>query len=330
MKKNLINYLLLFSLSVSLFSCTDKFENDFDGFVAGLTNGAYLKGKATFDPATNSWTDQSVLANTLDANNLTAARVGVKVRQWGDPIVTANIYVVKNTDANQANWKFIKKYDVRDTSYFDIFVSAQEIATALGLQMNANTGNFAPGSIFTCYVEVVTADGRKFTANNSNFTNSGANFYYPITSFRASVVCPFTPSQANGTYRVIRDTWDDWGAGDLIPNTVTGAASATFGADTSSFTFRGYPNPAPCGIIPATFPTVKVRTSTGVVVIQNQGYGGYTCFGSFYTNLSITTIGSSNFFFTCTGRLVFSVRHHTPGNFNANGGETTIELQKEP
>lgn len=328
MKKNLIHYLLMFSLSVSLFSCTDKFVNDFDGYIAGLTNGAYLKGKATYNAGTNSWTDQSVLANTLDANNLTTARVGVKVRQWGDAIASANIYVVRNTDANQANWKFVKRYNLVDTNYFDIFVTAQEIATALNLQLNANTGNFAPGSIFTCYVEVVTVDGRKFTTNNSNFTNSGANFFYSIFSFRASVVCPFTPSQANGNYRVVRDTWEDYAAGNIIPNAVTNAASASFGADTSSFTFRAYP--AGCAIIPATYPTIKVRTSTGVMVAQNQFYGGYTCYGSFYTNMAYTSIGTSNFFFTCTGRLVLSVRHHTPGIFAQNGGEGTIELQKIP
>lgn len=326
MKKRFINYLMLFSLSVSLFSCTDKFENDFDGYQAGLTTGAYLKGRATFDAATNTWTDRSIISNTLDANNLSTASVGVVVRQWGSPITTANVYVVRNTDANQANWKFIKKYDIRDTNYFNINVSAQEIATALGLQLNANTGNFAPGSIFTCYVEVVTADGRKFTANNSNFTNSGANFYYPITSFRASVVCPFTPSQANGNYRVIQDGWEDWFPPDVIPGAVTAAAGpSTFGPDTSTFTFTGYPNPAFAVFINSPAPLFKVRTATGVVVTNNQYYGRY---GS--TQWAMTTVGTQNFFFTCTGRLVFTARHHVFNNFNLSGGEYTIELQKVP
>ena len=119
MKKNIIIALLLFAITGGLYSCTEKFVNDFDGFVEGLTTGSYLRGKNTFDPNTNSYTDQSILSNTLDAANLASARVGVKVRPWGEKqIATVNIYVVRNTEANQANWKFIKKYTIApgDTS----------------------------------------------------------------------------------------------------------------------------------------------------------------------------------------------------------------------
>jgi len=94
---------------VWLSGCTEKTENDFDRFMAGLYTGSYLKGKASFDPGTNTWTDQSVLGNTLDAGNLANARVGVRVRTWGeDPVVTANIYVVRNTNANQTAWPLLK------------------------------------------------------------------------------------------------------------------------------------------------------------------------------------------------------------------------------
>jgi hypothetical protein len=128
---------------------------------------------------------------------------------------------------------------------------------------------------------------------------------------------------------VVSDEWADWPAGTLIPNAVTNAANATFGPDTSSFNLFVYPS-TDCPIYPATNPVAKVRTSTGVVVIQNQSYGGYTCYGSFYRNMAMTTIETSNLFFTCTGRLVIRVRHHTPGSFASNGGEGTIVLQKVP
>ena len=317
MKKNFINYLLLFSLSVSLFSCTDKTVNDFDADQAGLTTGAYLKGRASFNPGTNTWTDQSLISNTIDANNLAAAGIGVVVRQWGAPIVTANVYVVRNTDANQANWKFIKKYDIKDTNYFNINVSAQEIATALGLQMNANAGNFAPGSIFTCYVEVVTADGRKFTTNNSNFTNSGANFYYPIFSFRGSVVCPYNPALMPGNYVVVQDGWDDWSAGDVLPNIIS-ATSAT-----SLSLFNVYPNPAYGGNSPRAV-VVNITPATGVATVTDQTYGNYGT-----TAIAVTTQGSANFVYSCTGLITLLLRHHVPGNPSLSYGNFQLTLRKQ-
>ncbi|NBY25765.1 MAG: hypothetical protein EBQ65_09005 [Chitinophagaceae bacterium] len=239
MKAKFSILVLMLASIVWLSGCTKKTENDFNGYVAGLTTGSYLKGKATYDPGTNSWTDQSVLGNTLDAGNLATTKVGVRVRSWGnDPVVTANIYVVRNTNANQSAWRFIKKYTIADTSYFDIYVSAQEIATALGLQLNVSAGNFPPGSVFTCYIEAVTKSGKKYTVNNSNFTGSGANFYYSVFSFRGSVVCPFTPASMPGNYVVVTDQWEDWSPGDVIPSPITATTAS------SITTFGIYPNVA--------------------------------------------------------------------------------------
>lgn len=307
MKKNLIVTILLFAVVTGFYSCTTKTVNDFNDFVAGLGTGAYMKGKAFFDPNTNQWTDQSNLGNTLDAANLSTARIGVKVRQWGDPISFINIYCVRNTDGNQANWKFIKKINIVDTNYFDIYVTAQEIATALGLQLNANAGNFAPGSIFTCYVEVVTTDGKKFTANNSNFTASGANFFYPVFSFRGSVICPYNPSVMAGNYRVVRDQWADWNVGDILTNIVTATSANTL-------TLTGvYPSPTYGTNARAVL--VNIVPSSGVATITDQTVGDY-----FDTPpnpnvpIAISTTGTGNFVYSCTGTITVALNFHVPGS----------------
>lgn len=317
MKKS-INILILFIITLVI-GCTTKTENDFNGFVAGLTNGAYMKGFATFDPGTNSWTDKSILANTIDANNLANSSIGVKVRQWGLPVSKVNVYVVKNTDANQANWKFIKAYNVTDTNYFDIRVTAQEIATALGLQMNASAGNFAPGSIFTCYVETITSDGKKFTVNNSNFTASGANFFYPITSFRGSVVCPYNPATMAGNYRVVADGWQDWSIGDIIPSAVTATTA------TSLTLFKVYPNPGYPGAGDFSPIVVNINATSGVATVTNQTYGSYS--GEM---IAVSTQGSANFVYSCTGTITLLLRHHVPNAPNLSYGNYQLTLVKVP
>lgn len=312
---------------VWLSGCTEKTENDFDRFMAGLYTGSYLKGKANFDPGTNTWTDQSVLGNTLDAGNLANARVGVRVRTWGDdPVVTANIYVVKNTNANQTAWRFIKKYTIADgdTSYFDMYVSAQEIATALGLGLNVNAGNFAPGSIFTCYVEAVSKAGKKYTINNSNFTGSGANFYYSVFSFRASVVCPFNPAAMPGNYVVVTDQWEDWSPGDVIPSPITATTA------TSMSTFGIYPNMAyPGANSPQTW-TINVNASTGVATVTNQYYGKYSTSPS-ATQYAVSTVGTGNFIFSCTNPVVMTMllNHHVFGAPTVSAGQYVLTLRKQ-
>ena len=34
--------------------------------------------------------------------------------------------------------------------------------------------------------------------------------------FTATVVCPYDPATIAGTYKVVRDDWQDWVAGDLV------------------------------------------------------------------------------------------------------------------
>lgn len=326
--KSKISVLASALLALFWFSgCTEKTENDFDNFMAGLYTGSYLKGKANFDPATNTWTDQSVLANTLDAGNLATTRVGVRVRSWGeDPVVTANIYVVRNTNANEAAWRFIKKYTIAegDTSYFDIYVSAQEIATALGLQLNVNAGNFPPGSIFTCYVQAVTKSGKKYTINNSNFTGTGANFYYSVFFFRGSVVCPYDPTKMPGNYVVVTDQWDDWSPGDVIINPITATTA------TSMSTFGIYPNMAyPGANSPQTW-VINVNASSGIATVTNQYYGKYSTSPN-ATLYAVSTAGTGNFVFSCTTPVVMTMllNHHVFGAPTVSAGQFWLTLRKQ-
>lgn len=318
MKNKLLIFPVLFALVLGFSSCSKTTENDIQEYVNSFTVGAYLREAETFNSTTGAYSAAGNLGNTIDFGNLANSSIGRRVRPWGSPIATVNVYVVKGQNNNQSAWKFVKAYtrNPTDTSHFDIRVSAQEMATALGLPLNGTTFNL--GSVFTCYTEVITSDGRKFTINNTNADVTAAgSFYFAIFNFNGSVVCPFVPAAVVGNYKVVTDEWADWSAGDVLTNVVVNTTATSFGMQ------NVFPNPAFGGNTPSPI-AVTVNATTGVATVSNSTYGRYGT-----TPIAVTTVGSGNFVLACTGTISITLRHHVPGNFNLSYGDYKLELQKQ-
>lgn len=317
MKNKLFIIPVLFAVILSVASCSKTTKNDIQEFIGAFTVGAYMRESHVFNTTSNGFVSNGNLGNTIDFGNLATAKIGRRVRPWGSPISKVNLYVVKGQNNNPAAWKLAKSYDRNptDTSYFDMTVTAQEIATALGLPLNGTT--FSLGSVFTVYVEVITSDGKKFNINNTNGdVPAGGSFYFAVLNFSGSVVCPFVPAAMTGNYRVIKDEWDDWSPGDILTNVVVNATATSFGMQ------NVYPNPAYGGNSAVPF-TVNVNATTGVATVTNQTYGKY---GG--TSVAVTTVGSGNFVLACTGSIILNLNHHVPGSPNLSYGTYLLELKK--
>lgn len=321
MMKNKISIIpVLMAVVIAFASCTPTTKNDISEYINSFTVGAYLREASNFNSTTGTFVAAGGLGSTIDFGNISAGSVGRRVRPWGSPVSKVNVYVVRGTSTNQANWKFIKSYDRNptDTSFFDIRVSTAEIATALSIPLD--TSAFRLGNVFTCYTEVITSDGRKFTINNTNAdVTAPGNFYFATFNFSATVVCPFVPAAMAGNYKVVADEWEDWAPGDVLNNVVAFAAGDSLGIQ------NVYPNPAFGGNSPRPF-VVKVNVLTGAATVTNQLYGNYGA-----TPIAVTTQGTANLVLSCIGRITLQLRHHVPNNVNlvyGSAGGFKLELQK--
>jgi hypothetical protein len=319
--KLLIVPILLLAVVFGVTSCTETTKNDIQEYIGGFTVGAYLREATVFNGTTGAFSATGNLGNTFDFGNLAGSSIGKRVRPWGSPISRVNVYVVKGQNNNQTAWKLVKSYtrNPTDTSYFDIRVTAQEIATALTLPLDQTTFNL--GSVFTCYTEVITSDNKKFTINNTNADVTAAgSFYFAIFNFSGSVVCPFVPASMAGNYRVVADEWEDWAVGDILTNVVVNATSNSMGIQ------NVFPNPAFGGNTPSPI-LVNINPTTGAATVTNSTYGRYGT-----TTVAVTSQGSANFVLACTGNIKLLLRHHVPNNVNlvyGAAGGYLLELQKQ-
>lgn len=321
MKNKLLIIPVLFAVVFGVTSCSPTTKNDIQEYIGGFSVGAYLREATVFNGTTGAFAANGNLGNTIDFGNLAGSKIGKRVRPWGAPISKVNVYVVKGQNNSQAAWKLVKSYDrsPTDTSYFDIVVTAQEMATALALPFDQTT--FTLGSVFTCYTEIITSDGKKYTINNTNADVTAAgSFYFAIFNFNGSVVCPFVPAAMAGNYKVIADEWEDWAPGDILNNVVVNATSNSMGIQ------NVFPNPAFGGNTPTPI-LVNINPTTGVATVTNSTYGRYGT-----TTIAVTTQGNANFVLACTGNIKLLLRHHVPGNpnlvYGAAGGYL-LELQKQ-
>jgi hypothetical protein len=319
MKNKFINLLTVLAIVTTITSCTDKTENSHSDYLNSFTTGAYLRQFQEFDPAAG-YLDKGTISNIIDAGNLANSRLGIKVRPWGAPISKVNVYGVKGSNPNPTAWKLIKTYNRTgtDTAFFDLIVTAQELATGLGIPLT--TDEFAPGGRFTLYMEVITADGKKYTVNNTNAdVTAPGNRYGAVFSFGGNVICPFVAAGFNGNAKVVVDAWEDWAVGDELPNAIV---NSTQGATTSSIGLRVFPNPAFGGNNQTTV-TVNINTATGVATVTDQYYGNYGT-----TGVSVSTVGTANFVYSCVGSVILLLRHHVPGNPALGYGNFALELKK--
>jgi hypothetical protein len=283
MRKLITSTALLLALVFTMNSCQ---KGDIAQDVNSLGIGSYV----TLTAAGNL---------NVDATNL-AGKVSIEVAQYGSEQEKIIMYVSKgNTSLNRSTWKKLKEVPIASGSY-KLEVSGQEIATALALTP-------APGDQYTIYNQIVTKDGRTFDVVNTFADFAGLPAYNMALTWKATVVCPFVPAAATGTYVITADNWDG-ATGEPCDVTAT-ASSATL--------TYAFPYAAPPGVNPLV---LTVNPATGGVTVAKQTYGSY---GTGFENF---TANGSGFFFSCTGQITLSLTHLS--GTGTNYGTYPLRLSK--
>lgn len=283
MRKLITSAALLLALAFTMNSCQ---KGDIAQDVNSLGIGSYVKLTAAGNL-------------NVDATNL-SGKVSIEVSQYGSEQEKIIMYVSKgNTSLNRSTWKKLKEVPIASGSY-KLEVTGQEIATALALTP-------APGDQYTIYNQIVTKDGRTFDVANTFADFAGLPAYKMALTWKATVVCPFSPALAAGTYVITADNWD--GASGETSDVTATASSATL--------TYAFPYAAPPGVNPLV---LTVNPATGGVTVAKQTYGSY---GTGFENF---TAAGSGFFFSCTGQITLSLTHVSSGG--TNYGTYPLRLSK--
>lgn len=255
-----------------------------------LETGSYLKLDSTVN--TN--------LNYADLNNTS---VSIFVSGYGEPVDSVVIYASTNNSTDRATWRRIKAYKTANNSA-QLVVRATELAAALGIPPTS----LAPGKQYALFNEVVTASGKRYSVINTESTFETAADYKMALRWRATVICPFVPSQTAGTYTIQVDPWDGAVGQTAVVTTTANTVTVTY-----LYPFAG-PDP---GFAPVT---INVNPATGVATMPKQTYGGY---GPGFQNF---TGQGSGYVFSCTGTITLNVNHVSAGG--TNYGTYTITLSK--
>lgn len=285
------NIALLALLLLIAFSCKEKeLATDF----STLTQGSYL----TLTKVNNT---------NIDYSALSTSTVSIQVGGKGSPIDKVNIYVATEPTLDKTHWKAVKS--IPFTEGVNLDVKATEIATALGIPPSA----LEPGNQYTLYNEVVTKDGRTFSSINTDADFEGQAGYNMALHWTATVVCPYNAAAfSSGTFEIVTDEWGDFNAGDVV--------SVVPGPGANQLTLTVYPKPG-AGTNRKPFP-VNINPTNGVATVPTTVYGDYPGF----PNLSVKTVGSSNYVFACIGSIKLLLNHTSPaGDF----GNYLLEIKKQ-
>lgn len=243
------------------------------------------------------------LLNAVDI----ASTVGQVVNSYGEPVESINLYVSATATVDKTKWKLIKNIPFNGET--TIAATNAQIATALGL----TPGALAPGSVFHLYNEAVLKDGRKFSsANTSDIDLENQPAFNVAFHWTATVVCPYNPATIAGTYRVVKDDWQDWNVGDFVE--VTAGA----GANQVNLSLV-WPNPAVAAVVTPLTITVEPVSGTATIPanVTFGNYGAYT---------AVTSTGNTGFVFSCTGQI--SIRVHILAPPFGDQGFFQLILQK--
>ena len=226
--------------------------------------------------------------NIIDATNLAGSKVSASVKEYGAEQEKLIVYVTKAPQtSDRTKWKKVKEYANNGGTY-NLEVSGQEIASALGAPP-------APGETYVLYNQVITKDGRSFDVANTLPDLATVAQYNLRLTWNAVVVCPFVPAQAAGTYVITRDTWDG-SVGELV--------RITSDKNTEAVAAVLYPYAEPPGITPVK---ITITPATGASVVAKQTYGSYVSYGPQFANM--TCEGTGGFFFSCAGTFSISLTH---------------------
>ena len=237
----------------------------------------------------------------IDATNPAGTSANIKVSEYGKEQEKIVVYVSKGTrTTDRSKWKQVKEVPATDAREYDIKVTGSEIAAALGVTL-------APGDIYTIYNSCITADGGRFDYGNINTEVAGNPNYNMALTWQATVVCPFIPADAQGTYTIIADNWD---------GAVGETAQITATTDKATVDLM-FPYAAPPGLNAVV---VSVVPATGSATVAKQTYGSY---GTGFENF---TAAGTGFFFSCTGFLDLNLQHVSGGG--TNYGNYIIRMKK--
>jgi len=238
----------------------------------------------------------------LNFTKIATEAVSIDVKEKGTAVEKITIYVNEGSATrDKTKWKKIK--DVPYSGTTTLNVTAAEIATALGVSINT----MVPGKQYTLYNEITTKDGQVYSLLNTNAEfESNANYNMALR-WTASVVCPFVPADAAGTYKIVVDGWDG-AVGELATVTTT---SNTAKIDLL-FPFAANPGLSPV--------TVDVDVATGTATVKKQIYGSY---GASFQNF---TAQGGGLIFSCVGKIQLRLQHLLGSR---DYGFYNIELQKQ-
>ena len=271
MKKAYSIFLFFIVLVLSCSKAKDFYEE--------LGKGAYL----------TLVTQNNALLNAVDP----ASSVGQVVNSYGEPVASINLYASATATLDKTKWKLIKNIPFNGET--TITTTNAEIADALDL----TPGDLPPGNVFHLYNEAVLADGRTFSSYNTSDVDLENQAPFNVAfHFTATVVCPYDPATVAGTYKVVRDDWQDWTAGDLVQVTAGAGANQV---DISQV----WPNPAFAAVV--TPLTITVEPASGTANIPAN-----VTFGNYGAYTAITSIGNTGFVFSCTGQITIRVHILAP------------------
>jgi hypothetical protein len=241
-------------------------------------------------------------AGIIDATNLAGSSATIKVTEYGKEQEKVVVYVSKGTrTTDRSKWVKVKEVPAAAAREYTIAVTGTEIAAAFG------GAALAPGDIYTLYNSCITKDGGRFDFGNINGEVAGNPNYNMALTWQATVVCPFIPSAAAGTYTITADTWDG-AVGETVDVTATaGSATLTY----------AFPYAEPPGVNPLV---ITVDPATGAAIVAKQTYGSY---GVGFQNF---TAQGAGFFFSCTGFIDLSLQHVSGGG--TNYGTYVLRLKK--
>lgn len=273
--------------------------------IKNLSTGAYL----TLSEATNL---------NLNYASIASSTVSIKVSQYLSPGQTSNgggdvdkikVYVVKGSNADPTAWKLVKTVPYAGSNTV-LSATGAEVATALG----TTPSNLSPGGVYTFYNQLITKDGRTFDISNVNSNLESNSNYNASFRCQAFVVCPFTGGMA-GTYKVIRDDWADWSAGDLVQVTDGGANQVNLSAV--------WPNPQYGSTINPFI--VNVDPANGTATVPSTQIGDY---GSFkFTVNGANGANKAGYVFSCTGLITLTL--HGVATVFGDQGNLNLVLQKQ-
>ncbi len=237
--------------------------------------------------------DSSISANLITSS--ASSQIGIVVHQYplGETVDHIIIFATQGTSTDTTLWKMVKSVPYTAGSKVALSVTPVELGTAFGVAASS----FTPGALFTFFPRAVTKSGLTYDINNAGDNGGGGLItgpaYFSAFSFTAYIVCPFTGGMA-GTYKVVKDDWQDWSPGDLV--TVTDGPAANQ-INLSAI----WPNPL-YGTISKPL-VVNVAPTTGAATIPNVNFGNY--FGPPAYVASSTS--GSGYVFSCTKYITLTV-----------------------